>query len=85
MYQQQTNWTIPPELLYQQQTNWTIPPELLRLGFERCCQTVLALTEGNQETNFGFKCLIVSIKLHITQNLDHMHLIYGHSKFQNLI
>ena len=34
----------------------TIPPELLRLGFERCCLTALALSEGNQETNLGLDC-----------------------------
>ena len=39
---------------------------------------MLKLSEGNQEANLGFKCLIVSIKLHITQYLDRMHLILGH-------
>jgi len=40
----------------------TVAATWFRKMLLNCVETVLALSEGNQETNLGFEFLIVSIK-----------------------
>ena len=53
------------------------------LGFERkdrCCKTLLALNEVNQETNLGFKCLIIWEKLQFSRMLTQPYLDFPRKK-----